>query len=1642
MSATAARPPVRERERLPPDFAGVALEALRDALAPGPSLVQAWLERGDRAALDAVGELLDGARDTLHLLGRPATARVPDEVGDLVRAVADDLPAAPSGIGAEDVARVLVDGVAATMQAVVRLFRPDAGDSAIGHVGLFNDMRAVRGRELVSDALVLALGIDVGAPSSEARPGRRSDLPPAARSGGADAGLRRALLEWFRAANREDEEAVRETLGGVVAELDALAGPAARDSRSMDAGAGRRRDVLAAARTVGDAIARGTLADGGAVRRLFAEFERDRADGVDDPSLLANLLYYVATIDEPLPAGVPASTVSGFGPVPGPSSGADSGVVSVPGAAEERVRLDARYELDRVRAAVRDVRERRAAKAGPAHPFLAGFRGRLVEELRPLRDWLSRGQERGDDRVAERLAKRLTETVAALELVGAGRSATAVRALVRALDAAGGPDSYPSDPEPRRLALAEMLLELDARLDGELTGNAASAATPRDEPTLASRLRSIGTRERAVSSPLPKGGVAGDTAAAEAESACIAEARRRVGVVGDALGRVSADVDEPAQSVAALRTVADALAILPLPEASALVDGLASAMFSAADASPSSATLERVADLAAAIHFYLDAVSHPGPASAELLVAGEEAIGALRRGIEEMPDDSSPDASGEGGGATARATGNAGGASGRGDSSGDAHDGRGRSERPRTSAKDLQALTLGALDALERIGGTIAGATAEPAALATDFDRLRAIGETGDAAALARLAGAAARASRAGAPGTALTAALREAWAVLPQLIEPLAGGGGADPVRGLDDLVARLEAASPSLLPSPASPPCAGAAPRAPESGRRRASEDERVADGTSDLDGTLRDVFVEECSGHLDRLEHAARAALAGERSLPDESVLRALHTLTGSAQTVDATAIADLVRPLQRAAVERQRSGVAFDDGEIRGLLDTIAELRRRLKAFALAPEEPSLDRIFEDEAGELLERLAAVRARAPRTAEEHVTALGILHTLKGGARAAARHGLAERLHELEAELRVLVPGAAAHETTGRTARTIATELDRAWADASAVPEPAVSRPVRAPIVREGHVTRVPESRYERLLGLAADVVAGQARLRADMERLEATARELELAAQRWRRLPDASLVLESAAARELVDDLGSVRASLGEALRTADTDGRRTARAGHALQQELVRARLERMSTMTGRLSRVVEDAAHQARRRARFTLEGGETTVDGSLARELLPALEHLVRNAVVHGIEPEDVRGRADKAPVGRVCVDVRVDGIELVVGVEDDGAGLDAPAIERRRRALGLAPAAELLDTIAAPGLSTLASSDVIGGHGLGIGAARGLLERAGGRLRLVPREIGTRFELRVPQRVPVQQVLLLRAGCPVAIPVNCVREVRTVGHARPTSLAAVLGDPRPGTVSHAVVLEIEGRSRTLGVESVEGYRELVVQSLGPQIGSLGLYTGGSALPDGRAVLLLDAARLLEPLGGAASSRSALVPTPGTARNAMPGTVPGTTAGRRDVRGRPEALVVDDSPTQRAWLSTLLGRCGFTVALARDGVEALEHLAHRRPRLLIVDLDMPRLDGHGLLRSLAKRRAARSDDADGSGARVPGVAPEPTVLVVTSRDSPADREAAFANGAAAFLAKPCAEDLLRDALRDAGLGVPDIDVDQEPGSR
>ena len=315
-------------------------------------------------------------------------------------------------------------------------------------------------------------------------------------------------------------------------------------------------------------------------------------------------------------------------------------------------------------------------------------------------------------------------------------------------------------------------------------------------------------------------------------------------------------------------------------------------------------------------------------------------------------------------------------------------------------------------------------------------------------------------------------------------------------------------------------------------------------------------------------------------------------------------------------------------------------------------------------------------------------------------------------------------------------------------------------------------ERDTASVPAATFENLLTLATDVTVSQARLSDDIARVREICRDLESAAGRWRRLPHEAPLLESPAAREMLADLETARRGLNDALRLADVEQQHASRAASSLQQTLIRTRLVRVESLRERLAQAVEDAVAASDREARFVIEGGDVTLDGALCRQLRAPLEHLVRNAVVHGIEAPGARRAAGKEPVGTVRLIAAIDGTEIVLTVEDDGGGIDREAVSRRREASG----GEAVDTVDAlqevlceAGFTTLDSASAVGGRGLGLSAVSETLARLDGRLHIGTRAgQGTSVTCRLRQRIIVNQVVLVRAARRLyALPVNVVRRV-----------------------------------------------------------------------------------------------------------------------------------------------------------------------------------------------------------------------------------------------------------------------------------
>ncbi|MHB8879389.1 MAG: hybrid sensor histidine kinase/response regulator [Myxococcaceae bacterium] len=477
-------------------------------------------------------------------------------------------------------------------------------------------------------------------------------------------------------------------------------------------------------------------------------------------------------------------------------------------------------------------------------------------------------------------------------------------------------------------------------------------------------------------------------------------------------------------------------------------------------------------------------------------------------------------------------------------------------------------------------------------------------------------------------------------------------------------------------------------------------------------------------------------------------------------------------------------------------------------------------------------------------------------------------------------------------------------------------------------------------------------------------------------------------------------EDVGELGELSKQLDREATGLRDGTRQAARALASLEEQIQRARMVSMASLEDGLRLAVRDAAIRTGKQARLELAGGETQLDRRILDELRAPLIHLLRNAVDHGIEAPDARQSKGKPREGLIRLRV-VPASELVeVSVEDDGAGIDVERVRRLAIDGGLLPGdapsplppLALWSVLAHPGFSTRAEVSEVSGRGIGMDVVERTVRALGGGVTLdsTPGK-GTRFCLTLPLSVLTTRVLFVRAGDGLyALPLSGVEATALVGPkeiyevggkalAELRGAPAVIhrlggaGGPADGKTPAVLVQSPQGRVALL-VDEILGEEEVTVRPLGPPVRRVPGVMGTTVAESGTVVVLNP--RELTLGSGVAEARA-------------------EPAARRP-RMVPTVLVVDDSITTRTLERHILERAGYRVRLASDGAEALLALRAEPCDLVVSDLEMPRLDGIGLVRAM--RQEAGLD-------AIP-------IILVTSRSSEVDRRRGLAAGASAYLVK------------------------------
>jgi len=506
-------------------------------------------------------------------------------------------------------------------------------------------------------------------------------------------------------------------------------------------------------------------------------------------------------------------------------------------------------------------------------------------------------------------------------------------------------------------------------------------------------------------------------------------------------------------------------------------------------------------------------------------------------------------------------------------------------------------------------------------------------------------------------------------------------------------------------------------------------------------------------------------------------------------------------------------------------------------------------------------------------------------------------------------------------------------------------------------------------------------------------------------------------------------EVVDDLTNIQHTVEEHAQDMRFLLDQQAKINKEVQQGLMQTRLVRFSSVVPRLRRVVRQSCQESGKPAELVLQGAEAEVDRTVLENIVAPLEHLLRNAIAHGIEPPEQRRAAGKPEVGTITMALYREGAELVLQLSDDGAGLDFAAIRAKGETSGLLSPGqpvseqELIGLLLRPGFSTASQVTQLAGRGVGMDVVSGTIKAMRGALRIQSEPSkGTRFIIRLPFSLAVTQALLVQAGDDIyAVPLLSIEAVTRLEEAEWSayldgkavehqygrqryplhSLGMLFG--HSGTLpfgndvaqrSPALLFRSAEASAALQVETVLGSQEIIVKPLNPQLHAVPGISGATVLADGRVVVVLELAALVRNLASRTQQQ--------TEFRAL------RLARQESRQERLSAMVIDDSITMRKVTARVLERHNINVTVAKDGMEAVALLEEQVPDLVILDIEMPRMDGFEVVAHIRNQPRLR----------------HLAVIMVTSRSGEKHRERATRLGVDDYLIKPYQEEELMRSIR------------------
>jgi chemosensory pili system protein ChpA (sensor histidine kinase/response regulator) len=754
------------------------------------------------------------------------------------------------------------------------------------------------------------------------------------------------------------------------------------------------------------------------------------------------------------------------------------------------------------------------------------------------------------------------------------------------------------------------------------------------------------------------------------------------------------------------------------------------------------------------------------------------------------------------------------------------------------------------------------------------------------------------------------------------------------------------------------------------------------------ADVDDQLLEGFFQEAPEQARRLIALGQTLVAGHGNDADlATAKRLIHTLKGSGAIIGLQGLASIGHHLEDVLEHFERAGTALSQPAAEALLDAAYCLEQMVGHVIGNDDYPSqsqavlqtvLDLANRLDRGETLEMPLERAAPAPTPSVRPPSP----------PPAAPDSALRVSLQRIEALFRVTGEAAVHNAAMEERMRTLAER----------------SRELLAQNLRV----------QKRLFELEALVdVRALATMRSNPRRAEQGGFD-PLEMDQYSELHSTAHALAEEAA-----DARAFAARLDDEIAAVATVQLRQQRLGKDLQHLVIGTRMSEVGTLAPRLHRNVRSTAQATGKQAELLISGAETQIDTDVLARLAEPLMHLLRNAVDHGLEDPDERAAAGKPPVGRINIAFSRRGQQVVLRCDDDGRGLNLPAIRQRAVERGLIDADQAIDDdeiarlILQPGFSTRDTVSTVSGRGVGLDVVHDWATQMSGSVRVSSRPgAGCSIELHFAASLTAVHSLIVEvAGERYALPSMQVEQAipRGVGrfemladrlvyrHARQLHpalrLAAQAGLPFDAGASlddcDAVIVRVDDKTCALAVDRLLDSRELLVKHPGRYARHLRGVAGLAILGDGSVAVNLDLVHLL------VAPADMPVVRPRGGRVAAP-------------NEKPLVLVVDDALSVRNSLLQLVQDAGFRAETARDGAEAINLLHAHRPDVVLTDLEMPNINGIHLTSHIRGR-----DDLKGL-----------PVIMITSRSQDKHRRMAREAGVDAYITKPYNDGELLQAIR------------------